>query len=82
MSSARLDVPVTFAKGHYVASVPDLPVPITALSLAQLHQADRGHADARQRGGPAGARPHGALRERNQRRRGGGSRAGDYARAR
>jgi hypothetical protein len=38
--SERLDVPVTFdlAKGHYLATVPDLAAPISALSLAVLRK--------------------------------------------
>jgi hypothetical protein len=55
--SERLDVPVTFdpAKGHYVASVPDLPAPISALSLTVLRARSRTPTRPGMAAAPAGS---------------------------
>jgi hypothetical protein len=80
MSGERLEVSVTFdpAKG-YVATVPDLAEPITALSLAVLRRRieERLLPDSIEVRLNLDKR---ARLERDQRRRGGAGRMGDYGR--
>jgi hypothetical protein len=80
MSGERLEVSVTFdpAKG-YVATVPDLAEPISALSLAVL----RRRIEERLLPDSIDVRlilDRRARLERDQRRRGGEGRMGDYGR--